>query len=691
VNRWLPALLLAAGCGEPPRFLSVVADPVIAASVGAPLAIQVRTTGEPPIIWTRSGSIPGMRLTDESGNTAAYEGVPEVAGFFSVSINAQDSRGFRGTAVVSLQVTGPPPPPQLTPTGPFRATVGEPHRQHVEVMGGAMPFTWMMDGAPAGLRFDVDLIAITGVPEEEGSFSIVLSLVDGLGRSAEQTYPLEVRRPLIVAAETLPNAIASSWYRFELGLSGGEPPYEWTVVSNALPQGLLLFDDIIEGTPTVPGDHAFTLQVRDAWGQSVTRRYVMTVAERAADPSGALWPIPPFGRTAADFVVHTSSIVDPITRIAWTSAAVSAETHAEAVSRCVALSLLEDGWRLPTWIELASIGGEYAEGIEAPIEAPFRSLWVADGRAWSGPGPDAGGALCVRADPVPELARYGIAYGGELDRYTGLVWSTASLPCARDHQLGAAFCDGLGAQERTDWRQPNVRELLSANGPGTIEAAGFFVDPAGVGVKIAAGGSVETTTSAAAQWCVRAPRFDCTGIAPRVSVSPTYPVVGEEVSLDGRSSGGDPCPIQYTWTITAPGGSTGWPALALLQEDPHLETLRFVPLEPGFYDVTLSTNVDGGQNATRIGVTVDPPSCELAVIASSNGAVVTATATGGVPPYRYAWHREPDYCGGSPGYATGYGSERSLEHDGPPGAATEHRVVVIDSVGCIGVAEATAP
>jgi hypothetical protein len=65
--------------------------------------------------------------------------------------------------------------------------------------------------------------------------------------------------------KTLPDGFAGDAYEAQLRASGGAPPYAWTLdPQSKLPPGLTLSQTgLISGTPTVPGEFTFTIQLRD--------------------------------------------------------------------------------------------------------------------------------------------------------------------------------------------------------------------------------------------------------------------------------------------------------------------------------------------------------------------------------------------------------------------------------------------
>lgn len=73
-------------------------------------------------------------------------------------------------------------------------------------------------------------------------------------------------------------------YSAELAISGGIPPYIWTISAGALPAGLALDPDTGEITGVVPvsenvGYFTFTVRADDSAGQFVTRAFTMGVGD----------------------------------------------------------------------------------------------------------------------------------------------------------------------------------------------------------------------------------------------------------------------------------------------------------------------------------------------------------------------------------------------------------------------------
>jgi hypothetical protein len=100
--------------------------------------------------------------------------------------------------------------------------------------------------------------------------------------------------PLEIDSSGLPDAVVGTSYAESLIASGGMPPYTWSIVSGSLAPGLSLSaDGIITGTPSVPGNFAFSVAVTDSQGRSEQALLTLAVAPppipTIASPNWAGW------------------------------------------------------------------------------------------------------------------------------------------------------------------------------------------------------------------------------------------------------------------------------------------------------------------------------------------------------------------------------------------------------------------
>ncbi len=164
---------------------------------------------------------------------------------------------------------------EIGPERPSNALVGSPFMFQFSLFGGEQPYQWVLKSGylPPGLQLSSNG-ALSGTPQQTGSFSPVIQVTDATGISAEIQIHLEVTGgggsvPLSVSIADLPAVIvAGEKLSFQLDAYGGSRPYEWKLISGTLPVGLSMDESgLISGTPVTPGKFPISVQVMDSSGQ----------------------------------------------------------------------------------------------------------------------------------------------------------------------------------------------------------------------------------------------------------------------------------------------------------------------------------------------------------------------------------------------------------------------------------------
>ena len=237
------------------------------------------TGGKAPYTWSAPQGLPtGLSLNTSTG---ALTGSITQPGNYNFAIKVADSQTVSATTSVNVRlfVLG------ITTTSLPNGTVNLPYSQTLGVAGGSPPFTWS-GGSVDGLSLSA-AGALTGTPTSAGTFPVPVSVGSG-GVSVSATLSITVvtqplplnipggggMAPVIVTGGTV--AIP---YSQTLQASNGKPPYSWAVIAGALPNGLSLSGSgTLSGTPNVAATFAFTGQVTDTSGASVSAAFSVTVA-----------------------------------------------------------------------------------------------------------------------------------------------------------------------------------------------------------------------------------------------------------------------------------------------------------------------------------------------------------------------------------------------------------------------------
>ncbi len=150
--------------------------------------------------------------------------------------------------------------------------------------GGTPPYTWLISAGalPGGLALGAGTGVSSGPPGASGAFNFTVKATDTSGspHTAIQSLSIVIAPALTITATSLTGGAAGVTYSQTAGVTGGTPPYAWSISAGALPARLMLAagTGAISGAPAAPGTSTFTVRVTDSDGVSVLSQFALTVS-----------------------------------------------------------------------------------------------------------------------------------------------------------------------------------------------------------------------------------------------------------------------------------------------------------------------------------------------------------------------------------------------------------------------------
>lgn len=233
-----------------------------------------------------SGSLPpGLNLSDPwHYSFFSISGRPTTPGDYRFSLELADSTTPPLTARQEFQIHVNEKLQIITtslPAGNF----AEPYLATVTAVGGAPPYTWS-GYLTQELHLDPATGEIFGFPTTWGDnvpADITVRDSAAFPQSARRSYSMSFTNLLKIRTTALPPARVGAAYRVTIRASGGSEPYQWSIVSGALPIGLALNASTgeISGTATADQVQTLTVRVRDSGNPAQTDDQLLTLSATA--------------------------------------------------------------------------------------------------------------------------------------------------------------------------------------------------------------------------------------------------------------------------------------------------------------------------------------------------------------------------------------------------------------------------
>lgn len=249
-----------------------------AGAVGQPYSIWLPVIGgSPPYVWSvASGSLPPGLTLQAPPTNEFLKGVPTQGGSWTFTLQARDATGKTGSQQFTVIVTGI----QITTSTVPEGRVGVQYEQQLTASGGTAPYRWSVVSGNLVPGITLSNTGILGgVPTTVGSFPLLVRATDSAGGVATASITLTVvAARLSFNTQSLPAAKVKEPWSASLTVSGGVPPFTFTLIGR-LPTGLELRPSgLLTGTPQEPGDFNFTVLVRDSASQQAQQAFAIKVA-----------------------------------------------------------------------------------------------------------------------------------------------------------------------------------------------------------------------------------------------------------------------------------------------------------------------------------------------------------------------------------------------------------------------------
>lgn len=270
----------------------------LAGAVGTPYSVTLQASGGiPPYTWALANgtTLPSCLTLKSNGTLTTTSGTAPTAScagtysnlIFTVTDSGKPTPLTESSAPLSITITAP----TLTfaPVLPAGA-VGTAYVGSVAATGalGTTTYSLASGTLPADLSLNTSTGAITGTPKasDVGTYNFTVTIVDAYGDTAT-SGPLSIAisaAPAITFTGTVPSTgTYGVAFSGSAAATGGAGALTYTISAGALPPDLTLdaSNGSIAGTPDKASDVGsfnFTVQAADAYGDSATQSYSLTIS-----------------------------------------------------------------------------------------------------------------------------------------------------------------------------------------------------------------------------------------------------------------------------------------------------------------------------------------------------------------------------------------------------------------------------
>jgi hypothetical protein len=254
------------------------------------------TGGVAPYTWSIASGLPaGLTL---NASTGAITGTPTAAATSNFTVKVTDSANTTATKALGIVIAATASPLSITTASLPNGTIGTAYSQTLAATGGVAPYTWSIaSGLPAGLTLNASTGAITGTPTAAATSNFTVQVTDSANTTATKALGIVVTSgvsPIVVTQTALPAAsVGVAYSQTPLAVSGGTPPYSFTLTSTNNDGLTISKAGTISGTPTTAGTFILAVLVSDSGTPAQTSAQNLTLTvNTAAAPTVTLAGVP---------------------------------------------------------------------------------------------------------------------------------------------------------------------------------------------------------------------------------------------------------------------------------------------------------------------------------------------------------------------------------------------------------------
>ena len=275
--------------------LGILTSSLPAATIGTPyFAMLTATGGNSPYAWTLdSGTLPPGVTLNSGGVISGTPGPASLASYvFTARVN--DSPGTVSTfsnsvtRVFTLQVNAAAI--TITTAALPNGAVGVAYGFTLAASGGVSSYTWSAGPLPAGLTLSSAGV-LSGTPTALSNSSVSITVTDAQNQTASKTFPLTIGDAPVLNGN-LSDGVVGIAYTGAVTMSGGTPPYSFSLANGSLPSGLSLSaSGAVTGTPATVGISTFTIQGLDAGRIPASKAFTVSIRPVVTITTGGTLPV----------------------------------------------------------------------------------------------------------------------------------------------------------------------------------------------------------------------------------------------------------------------------------------------------------------------------------------------------------------------------------------------------------------